>query len=104
LVLRAAEGGAVALGVARILRAGLLFAGQSQVDDFGHGYFLRKASSDTTSAPLAGAASPSSDFSASACFFAGAFFSVASVTGSSAAASGSASASSALTSNSSSKF
>ena len=52
LDLAAAMKGAVLGSHTLALRTLLALAGLAQVDDFGHGYFLRKASRETTSAPL----------------------------------------------------
>src|SRR5690606_22411152 len=106
LVPGAAESGAVGVGGAFPVRARLALADLAKIDDLGHrmrGYFLRKASRETTSAPLPAAgcaASSGFSFSAGCFFFGSGFFSGASATGS---AAGSASVS-VRTSNSSSKL
>ena len=45
----------ILLGLLLLHRSRLLLARPTKVDDVGHLYFLRKASSETTSAPLFGA-------------------------------------------------
>ena len=68
----------VLLGGAHLLVPRLLLAGLAEIDDVGHSanpraYFLRKASSETTSAPLVAASAVAGFFSDSAAAFFSAF-------------------------------
>ncbi len=78
LCLGTAMQGPVLLGDAHLLVPRLLLAGLAKIDDVGHSanpraYFLRKASSETTSAPLVAASVAAGFFSASAAAFFSAF-------------------------------
>lgn len=67
---------AVLFGHALLVGARLLLARLPKAGDFSHRYFLRKASSETTSAPFAepASAAAAASFAASAGFFFGSAF------------------------------